>query len=45
MPHPVFFDKKLEIYRDTVAIRDYHAPRVDKRLPVVSCKVNVILHG
>jgi hypothetical protein len=32
MSHPIFFDKKLEIYKDTVVIKDYHVPRFHKRL-------------
>ena len=32
MTRPLFLDKKLEIYKDFVIIRDYHAPRLDKKL-------------
>lgn len=32
MTKPIFQDKKLEIYRDCVIIKDYYAPRLDKKL-------------
>ena len=32
MSHPIFFDKKLEIYKEAVVIKDYPAPRFHKRL-------------
>jgi len=32
MTEPIFQDKKLEIYRDLVIIKDYYAPRLDKKL-------------
>ena len=32
MTHPLFLDKKLEIHKDFVIIKDYYAPRFDKKL-------------
>ena len=32
MTKPIFQDKKLEIYKDWVIIKDYYAPRLDKKL-------------
>ena len=32
MTEPIFQDKKLEIYGDFVIIKDYYAPRLDKKL-------------
>jgi len=32
MTKPIFQDKKLEIYEDQVIIKDYYAPRLDKKL-------------
>jgi len=32
MAEPIFQDKKLEIYRDFGIIKDYYAPRLDKKL-------------
>ena len=34
MLNPLFFDRKLEIFDDAVLIRDYHAPRFDRRLQI-----------
>jgi hypothetical protein len=34
MTDPIFQDKKLEIYRDFVIIKDYYAPRLDKKLSI-----------
>ena len=34
MIQPIFQDKKLEIYRDIVIIKDYYAPRFDKKLRI-----------
>ena len=32
MAIPISQDKKLEIYKDCVIIKDYYAPRLDKKL-------------
>ncbi len=34
MIQPIFHDKKLEIYKDIVIIKDYYAPRLHKRLRI-----------
>jgi len=31
---PIFQDKKLEIYKDLVIIKDCYAPRLDKKLRI-----------
>ena len=32
MVQPIFQDKKLEIHKDFVIVKDYYAPRLDKKL-------------
>jgi len=32
MTKPIFQDKKLEIYKDYVVVKDYYAPGLDKKL-------------
>ena len=34
MARPIFHDKKLEIYKDFVVIKDYYAPALDKKLKI-----------
>lgn len=34
MTEPIFQDKKLEIYRNFLIIKDYYAPKLDKKLRI-----------
>jgi len=34
MKRPIFKDKKLEIHKDFVVIKDYYAPGLDKKLEI-----------
>jgi hypothetical protein len=38
MTEPLFQDRKLEIYRDFLIIRDYYAPWLDKKLRISDIK-------
>ena len=38
MTKPIFQDKKLEIYRDFLIIKDYYAPWFDKKLRISDIK-------
>jgi hypothetical protein len=41
---PIFQDKKLEIYKDYVVVKDYYAPGLDKKLRTSDIE-NVCVRG
>jgi len=45
MSHPIFFDKKLEIYKEAVVIKDYHAPPFHKRLLISNIESVLVVEG